>query len=239
MISSQSLWAKLGRDATGAIVRWHSLVDHSADVAAVVEALLVLPTLRQRLARAANVCDLDEVTNARLAALSFLHDIGKANRGFRARVDPHAPPIGHIDQVAWIFHGDERLAGPIRDRLSAVLGLERIEPWFTEAAWPLFDSLFAHHGRPWRTDRLPDGESAKLWNATERGDPIADLQPMAEALDRWFSPAFADGPPLPSAPAFQHAFAGLLMLADWLGSDEGFFPYACGACPDRMGLARR
>src|SRR4051794_4390142 len=35
MISNQILWAKLGRNTTGAIVRWHSLVDHSADVAAV------------------------------------------------------------------------------------------------------------------------------------------------------------------------------------------------------------
>src|SRR4051794_38014940 len=74
MISNRSLWAKLGRDATGAIVRWHSLVDHSADVAAVVEALLAPSTLRQRLAKTANVPDLDETTCARLAALSFLHD---------------------------------------------------------------------------------------------------------------------------------------------------------------------
>jgi CRISPR-associated endonuclease/helicase Cas3 len=56
-------------------------VDHSADVAAVAERLLIQPTIRKRLATAAGRSDLDEVTRARLGALSFLHDIGKANRG--------------------------------------------------------------------------------------------------------------------------------------------------------------
>jgi hypothetical protein len=31
---------------------------------------------------------------------------------------------------------------------------------------------------------------------------------------------------LPTEPAFQHGFAGLVMLADWLGSDTAFFPYS-------------
>jgi CRISPR-associated endonuclease/helicase Cas3 len=30
---------------------------------------------------------------------------------------------------------------------------------------------------------------------------------------------------LPDAPAFGHLFAGLVQLADWLGSDTDFFPY--------------
>jgi hypothetical protein len=49
--------------------------------------------------------DLGPLTCSRLAALAFLHDIGKANRGFRSRVDPGAPPIGHIDQLSWVFNG--------------------------------------------------------------------------------------------------------------------------------------
>jgi hypothetical protein len=94
MITSAALWAKLKRDTAGQVIGWHSLVDHSADVAAVVERLLIQPTIRKRLATAADRSDLDEVTRARLGALSFLHDIGKANRGFRARVDTQAPPVG-------------------------------------------------------------------------------------------------------------------------------------------------
>jgi CRISPR-associated endonuclease/helicase Cas3 len=59
---------------------------------------------------------------------------------------------------------------------------------------------------------------------------------MRAALDSWFG-AFAAGPPMPDLPAFHHAFAGLLMLADWLGSDTRFFPFAHGAAADRMAYA--
>jgi len=235
VITSSHLWAKLKREGD-AIVSWHSLVDHSADVAAVVEALLEQPTIRRRLAGAAELRDLRPLTCARLAALAFLHDIGKANRGFRARVDPRAETIGHIDQLSWVFNGSGSDA--ICERLTAVLGLDRLGAWFAEDATPLLETLFAHHGRPWKR-----GETApfslKHWRAIGDDDPVAKLAPMRDKLDLWFEAAFAKGPPLPEVPAFQHAFAGLLMLADWLGSDEAVFCFANGEGPDRMAWARR
>jgi CRISPR-associated endonuclease/helicase Cas3 len=40
-----------------------------------------------------------------------------------------------------------------------------------------------------------------------------------------FPKAFEEGgETVPDNPAFIHAFAGLLNLADWIGSDERFFP---------------
>lgn len=59
--------------------------------------------LPARLATLAGRNSLCAVTRARLGAIAFLHDIGKANRGFRARVDARADPVGHIDPLAWIF----------------------------------------------------------------------------------------------------------------------------------------
>jgi CRISPR-associated endonuclease/helicase Cas3 len=235
MITSAALWAKLKRDPTGRVIAWHSLVDHSADVTAVVEALLLQPTICKRLATAAGRTDLDEVTRVRLSALSFLHDIGKANRGFRARVDPQAPPVGHIDQLAWVFFGNG-LAIRVRDRLIGVLGLERLFSWCSGGAEGLVHAVFAHHGRPWRTEALPPCH--QFWERGPEGDPVADLQPMRDALDRWFRVAFEEAPLLPTAPAFHHHFAGLLMLADWLGSDERFFSFANGTDPDRLSFAR-
>jgi CRISPR-associated endonuclease Cas3-HD len=146
MITSAALWAKLKRNPVGQVIAWHSLVDHSSDVAAVVEALLLQPTIRRRMATAGGRTELDEITLARLGALALLHDIGKANRGFRARVNQEAPPIGHIDQLAWVFFGDE-LAGRVRERLVDVLGLERLFSWCPEGAEGLFHAVFAHHGR--------------------------------------------------------------------------------------------
>jgi len=235
MITSSALWAKLKRNTAGQVIGWHSLMGHSADVAAVVETLLIQPTIRRRLATAAGRSDLDEVTRTRLCALAFLHDIGKANRGFRARVNAQAPPVGHIDQLAWVFFGNG-LAARVREHLVEVLGLQRLFAWCPEGAEGLFHAVFAHHGRPWRTEALPPYQ--QFWDRGPDGDPVSDLQPMRDALDRWFALAFEDGLPLPTTPAFHHHYAGLLMLADWLGSDERFFPFANGSDTDRMRFAR-
>ena len=235
MITARTLWAKLARDDEKRITSWHSLVHHSADVAAVLLALVSQPTVATRLARLAGRDALDPVTCARLGALAFLHDIGKANHGFRARVDLGAPQVGHIDQVAWLFTAG---AGDLHQRLFDVLDLDRLEAWFPDEGWTLLDPIFAHHGRPWRFDTA--GTQAHLWRATGGSDPIADLGAMRDAWDAWFPGAFQPGPPLPSQPAFAHAFAGLLMLADWLGSDcsDELFPHANGGGPDRMVMAR-
>jgi CRISPR-associated endonuclease/helicase Cas3 len=228
------LWAKLVRDDAGAVTGWHSLVDHSADVAAVVSALLEQPTINRRLATTAGRDTLDTITCARLAALAFLHDIGKANRGFQLRRDPVAPPVGHIDQLAWIYVTNGGTA--YADRLRDTLGLDRVEAWFADAdtAFETWSSLFAHHGQPWSEQ---PADAAAYWRLGPDGDPIAALAPMRAALDTWFAPAFTPGPCLPSAPEFVHAFAGLLMLADWLGSDTQFFPFAHGEAADRMTFA--
>lgn len=235
MITARDLWAKLGRDDQRNITSWHSLVHHSADVAAVLLALLQQPTIAARLARLAGRDTLDMVTRERLGALAFLHDIGKANRGFRARVDPNAPKVGHIDQAGWLFTTD---AGNHHHRLFDVLDLDRLGSWFPDEGWTLLDPIFAHHGRPWRKETA--GTQVHLWRQTGDSDPIADLGAMRDAWDVWFPHAFDQGPSLPSQPAFAHAFAGLLMLADWLGSDSSdeLFPFANGTGPDRMAMAR-
>ena len=233
MITACDLWAKLERDAEKRVTGWHSLVHHSADVAAVLLALLDQSTIMARLARLAGRDTLDLVMRERLGALAFLHDIGKANRGFRARVDPDAPPIGHIDQLAWLLGP---AGGRHRDKLFQVLGLDRLLSWFTADGQGLFDAVFAHHGRPWRSENPPD--SSHLWRPGPDGDPICALAPMRKAMDDWFPDAFAPGPALPAAPAFQHAFAGLLMLADWLGSDKELFCYANDLGADRMAFAK-
>ena len=232
------LWAK--RDATGG---WHSLTDHSADVSAVLRAVLTLPVRQARLQFIGQIADSDMAILAdRLAALAFLHDIGKANRGFQARSVPEAPIVGHIDELAWVFSG-RRGADEVCDRLSEILGLDRVASWLPDPPSGLFDAVFAHHGRPWaggnsghQADIL---DAAAHWRAGP-DDPIAKLAPMRAAFDRWFRDALAEPRLLPDRAAFEHAFAGFLMLADWLGSNPApdFFPFANGREPDRMPWAR-
>lgn len=78
------------------------------------------------------------------------------------------------------------------------------------------------------------------WQPRDGYDPFAALSSLTDAIRQWFPAAFAKaGPPLPESPRFWHAIAGLMMLADWIGSDTVSFPLANRREPDRMSWARQ
>ena len=131
---------------------------------------------------------------------------------------------GHIDQVAWFFHNDN--AGDLQARLFQVIPFETIAGWLPPESSGLFEAVFAHHGDPWGKGAA---DSRPYWRPTADGDPIGDLAAVTAALHARYPEAFQAGPPLPPQPAFTHAFAGLLMLADWLASDAALFPMLDGA----------
>ena len=90
-------WAKADhQDPT----RIHLLEHHLADVGACFEALLAQPIIRRRLARTAGLDDLDAATAARLAVFAALHDIGKVNVGFQARIWRAADLAGKAETAA-------------------------------------------------------------------------------------------------------------------------------------------
>lgn len=200
-------WAKIERDAAGRVQHWHSLVDHSADVAACFEAALACPVPAARLAALAGQRDLPAVWVARLCVIAALHDFGKANRGFQARWDAKAPFVGHCWEALAALENRTLLR-----RLSDVLPIADIESW-SETCDALLAPL-AHHGRP--LDRNASlAEEARFWSTDATGDPIARLAPLGAAVRRWFPDAFeASGETLPTAPEFWHGFLGLLTFAD-------------------------
>ena len=228
----RQFWAKSDRGNPGRI---HLLEHHLADVGACFEALLELPTLRQRLAASGGLADLDEATIARLAVFAALHDIGKVNIGFQTRIWQEADYLpgrrpsraGHIVDLQPVLNGND---GDTNRRFFDALG------WWNEAAqsWDdcggetvcgLLIAALSHHGRP-----LPlEGQRnphPQLWRPYGGLDPVAAVRRIGELARRWFPAAFAPGaPPLPAAPALQHHFLGLGNLADWIGSNEQWFPY--------------
>ncbi len=210
----QKPWAKLERDESGLIVRWQSLEEHSRDVAMVFRELICLPGLRKRLGALAGG-QLDDVTVDRLAYLVFLHDCGKVNTGFQARVDPKARVVGHIAPLAAIC--GRSVDQYLSDRALSALGADRLERW-GEGIIPLFDAILSHHGKPWPRD--DDGHlTAKYWQAMTDYDPMVELATLRSAADTAFPAAHATNVlPLPSSNAFVHALAGLVQLADWIGS---------------------
>lgn len=201
------------------------------DVAAVLSALLVLPAIQRALDCSAGR-SLSDVDRARLAVLTFLHDIGKANAGFqvrfwreRAERPRHwtVPECGHGPQGWALF--DQCLHGV--DRLLAGLPLDAMDTW-GEACVTLLHASISHHGRPVAAD-----ENQKRWDPVQADthlvyDPAEVIAAMGQRIQVLYPQAFVGAAPeLPTAPAFAHLFAGLVQLADWLGSDtrEGFFPY--------------
>jgi CRISPR-associated endonuclease/helicase Cas3 len=228
-----TFWGKLKQDA-GIVVEWHPMPAHCADVAACVEALLQRTLLRRRLAALAGREDLDDVTVARLSALAALHDIGKFNLGFQRKADAEPrDTAGHVAEALALFTTDYSE----RQQLFAALPAQDVEAWATDGVgFELLVAAIGHHGRPVRCGERPVDRS--IWRAERHLDPFAGIAALTASVRSWFPAAFAPASrPLPDTAGFQHAFAGLVMLGDWLGSDTQFFPFADGL-GDRMPFAR-
>ena len=222
---------KAGRAWAKSRFGWLSLVDHSIDVAAVAETLFRLPTVASRLGALAKR-DLSDVDVARLGFFIGLHDLGKANHGFQARLQRRKPDCGHIQPVWSILCGSPvhsshyLLRKRVRKSLTASLWRRWNVDW--EAEVEIWNAVLAHHGSlPANLSTRPD---PSLWQQRDGYDPLVALSELAQIMTNMFSEAFADEPDetLPDSPRFLHALAGMITLADWLGSDPTVF-----LCPDK------
>ena len=216
-------------------------------MAACFEALLEQPTIRRRLARTANLDELDAVTVARLCVLVALHDIGKVNIGFQTQIwrkedfpqNSRKPPrMGHItDLVPVLEWKDDETAEWFSDELEAAGLLE----WDNEGgatASGLLVAALSHHGSPLNLSANYAANPAG-WRPLGNINPRHCLKHIFRLVRNWFPAAFAvGGAPLPSAPAFQHMFLGLCTLADWLGSDDRLFEFCDRPLEDYIQRAR-
>jgi len=198
-------WAKL---SDGKLL---PLEDHAADVASMMQALLELGWLCRLEAiqnRSFSKCEHDT-----LLALSFLHDIGKCNRGFWGRQFAKAPIVGHTSIVLSLYDLDD-----IHPELEALGDL------IDSAGQDLFCATLAHHGAP--VVELPRGGRDKIWwKASERYDPLNELDHLVRDASERFPAAFGSCESAVSlSPRTVSLYAGLLTLADWLGSDIQAFP---------------
>lgn len=228
-------WGKLQRDGVGAVSAVHPLLDHMIDVAACMLALLRCSAVRRAAEVAAGRPLLDDADLERLAVIAFLHDIGKANAGFQARfwrLESEAPRSwpGHCGHSTdgWVLFSDVA-ASVGAGRILA--GLPPALAKWGDSAHALLRASISHHGRP--VDEQ-GARGASVWHPVRVGadsiyDPAEAVAAMGQRVQQLYPLAFVDSvPPLPESAAFAHFFAGLVQLADWLGSDtrESFFPYS-------------
>ena len=234
-------WAKTTRNQSGAT---HPLAHHSMDVAATFLRMTRLPVIRNRLDTAAGK-PLTEHQCWLLAALVFLHDIGKLHPGFQAKKWPTetcpGPRRGHLKEGWAFFHLAHQLPEhPFHDTM-----LEMVT-WFPSPthAQSLFAALIAHHGSPVPAPTSIAPTLAGDWDRTAPAPPDYDWRSETRVMDsmlrRWFQQAFKKPcPQLPDSPSFYHCFAGFLALSDWIGSDTRFFSFTAPFDPEYDQIAHR
>lgn len=228
-------WGKLQTD-DGRVVAWHPLEAHCADVAACCEALLRDTLLGARLAHLLGCAELHPVVLQRLVVLAALHDLGKYSIGFqnRAYVD-RFPRGGHVAPIVKALSSPGRVGDQVRALLGPLSSFGEFVGGYLAAA-------ISHHGRPEQIGGAGDATGLDpAWFQPAHGlEPLAGMSRLLASVQRWCPDAFGCAlghHELPDNPAAQHLFAGLVMLADWLGSDVRVFEYASDGS-DPMPLAR-
>ena len=167
---------------------------------------------------------------ARLCFFVGLHDAGKVNHGFQAKLRSEKPYGGHIGPL-WSILGRSHFikahCALHRDVRRALMA-PRWGLWFEDhnAEHEFWAVILAHHGSLSSIDNTAQPEPS-LWQLRGGYDPIAALTELAEIVAGMFPDTFAghNHEPLPGRSRFQHAFAGFVTLADWLGSDEAVFKF--------------
>lgn len=221
-------WAKLNP--------FHPLLAHSADVAAVFRELVAEGSpLARAFAAAAGIDTLTGYQRAQLVFLAALHDMGKVGHGFQVSGGPGSSSNfsefrGHVTVLL-----DSASVPAVAVRLGSIV--ER-SGWSEDDGIEMLISAICHHGRPHAPQPRAAGVMARNWSLDESSerDPLAEMDRLIDWASRWseIEDFEGAGEPLPVTPALTHLFAGTLMLADWMGSEEedSRFPHLGGPLTD-------
>lgn len=215
-------WAKRSETRTGKPA-YHPLLCHLLDVAAVVDALWseVLPAELRR--RIADTFGIDEPAAGRwLSFWGALHDLGKLSPAFQLR--PPDETVAERLRAAGLSWQPQRADGVPHGVVTA-LALEELLPLFglsREVSLRVASLLGGHHGVFPRSAELndlrdrPAAVGGRRW--AEARSVLA--RALALALD-----LPTERPPLRLDNATAMVVAGLVSVADWIGSVEKRFPY--------------
>ena len=205
-IVERRLWAKTKRDGTPGI----EVFDHCVNVGCVAEAIIgALPaSLRRILPEGATT-------------LCALHDIGKATIGFQAK----CPVWLNNNELPEIDLGEVALS--VTDH--ALVSQVHLQNHFPDAKRRLWAvAVGAHHGRHKGKNARVNLEAVKEWAEEHRERILGGLVEL-----------FGPLPDQPPDPRFEHHYsdlwllAGLITVADWIGSNESWFPPDHGLPPDK------
>jgi len=204
----------------------HLLVYHCLDVAAAMRAIFDgVPLFRARAQRLADMPSAD--IEGLLLFFAALHDLGKFSGPFQSKRPELVAALGgalyrryddshHTKAGLWVFENR------IFHDLSADASVPFNDDHF-DALQPLMAAAFGHHGKP--VSIKPDEAAPGAW--------VGHAGEFACAATRLFLPHNMAIPD--EEEHFNHLswfFAGLCVLADWIGSSLAWFPM----CAKRMEL---
>lgn len=226
------LWAKTGSAASAT---YHPLILHLLDVACCAEAILEREpsTTRKRMG---DILGLSwEAARPWILTLAACHDLGKASPGFQMKWSE-----GHalLDQSGLSTpktpHTDINHAFISQIALSALL---QENGWPEELAILAAAAVGCHHGSRASPVTLNDLDGDR--RAIGKDDWVQVRSDLMEALQEVFSPTQIPIKPTLSGPDFM-LLAGLTSFADWIGSNESWFPFGTVQdCEDLSGWRRR
>lgn len=207
----RNIWAKTAKSGgTG----WHPLILHVLDVAASADAILAREpeTTRNRIA---DILGLEwEKARAWILLVVACHDLGKACPGFQCKwenmtgMDSGRSPKTDINHA---FVSQIALTELLQKR-----------EWPEELAELVSDAVGCHHGERASPNKLNNlaGDRRAIgrdpWAQARRG--------LFEALLDIFKPAKIPAKQTLSGPDFM-LLSGLTSFADWIGSNEVWFPF--------------
>jgi len=219
-------WGKARPAADGP--RYHLLAYHSLDVAACADALIRLPAYSL-----GSVADSlgwrHEVLNQVFVYFMALHDIGKFSPTFQnlaQDLSPDLVPKRSVRAPLWHRHDTLGLVLWEQCLIAPESCIPLPEP--DHDNWCLWaKAVFGHHGQPPRESEQ-GGMFAIVAGQHFLKDDIAAARTFARALADLLLP---DDIPVPQSDqliALKHhswAFAGVAVLADWIGSNQSHFLY--------------
>ena len=219
-VNELSFWGK-AQPIAAAGPQWHPLPYHCLDVAAVGEALLYRHHgLRRSLSDLLGLLNRDFIPV--LCFLLCLHDIGKFAKKFQAKV-PALYPLCFGDDPASVPDRYDHGSGGLR-LFDADYSIFHLPSGPSHRVWRVLVSAVAgHHGTPpqpvngeSRISLRPDFGKAGMVAASRFIQQAHDLLALPQTL-----------PPVERAGVRRVSFAvaGLSVLADWIGSNQEWFPY--------------
>lgn len=232
-------WGKANQTYAGE-PQWHPLVYHCLDVAAAGRAILLRqPALSSRVGAAAGM-EPEDVLDW-MSFLLALHDLGKFADGFQNQLPELFQELqGKTTNAVYRERHDTLGYRICRDMIPAMLK-EHDARWnatHENELWDLLDpwisAVTGHHGRPPALALSPAPLRSQFPDIARR-----DVDRFVQSMLALFLP---DGVPfVPSAydecyerfPRLSWVIAGLAVAADWIGSNQRWFPY----CIRPMSLA--